>query len=89
MTLDDTLRQMFMGADPRRMVLDPADRARAEALCAQYGGVLEMRPGRPGELVFQWLNQRGESVLVAGASAAECLRLIHEAITADHITYLH
>lgn len=89
MSHDDTFRQMFTGADPRRMTLDPTDRARAEALVAQYGGVIEVRTPTPGQMVLQWLDHRGQSVLVAGESAAECLALMQEAITADEIDYLH
>lgn len=89
MNHDETFRQMFVGADPRRMTLDPTDRARAEALVAQYGGVIEIRTPTPGQMVFQWLDHHGQSVLVAGESAAECLALMQEAITADEIDYLH
>lgn len=89
MSADETLRHLFTGADPRRMTLDPTDRARAEGLVAQYGGVIEIRTPKPGQMVFQWLDHRGQSVMVAGESAAECLTLMQEAITADEIDYLH
>lgn len=89
MSMDETLRHLFVGADPRRMTLDPTDRARAEAIVAQYGGVIEIRTPEPGRMVFQWLDQNGQSVLVAGDSAAECLTLMQDAITADEIDYLH
>ena len=83
------MRRMFVGADPRRITLDPTDRARAEALVARFGGTLEIRTPKPGQILFQWLDQRGQSVMVAGESAAECLSLIADAITADEIDYLH
>ena len=87
--MDDTLRQMFFGADPRRMTMSPTDRARAEALVGQFGGMIEVRTPEPGRMVMQWLDERGQSVLVQGDSPTECLTMIHAAITADEIDYLH
>lgn len=89
MSRDDTFRNLFVGADPRRGVMDPTDRARAEAIVAQYGGVIEIRTPKPGQIVLQWLDHRGQSVLVSGDSAAECLTMMQSAITADEIDYLH
>jgi len=89
MERDDLLRQLFVGHDPRRISVHPTDRARAEALVAQYGGVIEMRNRGPGRMLFQWLDERGQSVLVEGDSPAECLTMIQAAITADEIDFTY
>lgn len=87
--MTDDFRLFAIGPDERTVTLHPSDRARAEAIVAAFGGVLEMRYLNPRRLQMQWLDPQGQCVLVEGQHPAEMLGMIHAALQADSVTYLH
>ena len=84
----EQLRQLLTD-DPRRVTWSPADRARAEALVAQHGGILETRVVPSQRIVMEWLHPTGASVTVEGADVAETMYLLTQHLASDAITYLH
>jgi hypothetical protein len=62
------------GGDPRRM-WSPADRARADGLASQWGGIVSYAVGADGVRV-EWLDPRGYRVTVAGVDVGELLGML-------------
>lgn len=76
-------------SDPRRVAWTPADRARAEALVAQHGGILETRVVPSQRIVMEWLHPTGASVTVEGPDVPETLQALTQHLATDTVTYLH
>lgn len=66
------MRQAF-GADRRRTIWTPADASRAEALVAEFGGILSQYTGDESGVCVEWLDPSGYRVALEGVDASSVL----------------
>ena len=86
--IPDDMRQI-LNRDQRRVTWAPTDQARAEALVARYGGILEMRPIGTTGLVVQWTDPSGQAVTAEGTDPSQVLGLVAQSVEMGATTYLH
>lgn len=82
-------RRHLPDSDPRRVAWTPSDRARAEALVAQHGGILETRVVPSQRIVMEWMHPTGASVTVEGPDVTDALHVLTQHLATDTVTYLH
>ena len=86
--IPEDIRQVI-NRDQRRLTWAPSDQARAEALCARYGGILELRPVGTAGLVVQWTDPSGQAVAAEGTDPSAVLQLVAQSVEMGATTYLH
>ena len=65
-------RRLF-GGDARRAIWSPTDTARAEAMVAEFGGVLSLSTGQASGVCVEWLDESGYRVALEGVDASAVL----------------
>ena len=82
-------RRWSAGHDERRVQWSPTDQARAEALVARHGGVLEIAPVGADRVALQWTDPSGQAVRVEATDPSEALGLVAQSVEMGATTYLH
>lgn len=78
-----------IGRDERRLTFSPVDQARAEALVARYGGVLETSWVGADRLVMQWTDPSGQAIRAEGSDPSALLWLLSQSVEMGATSYLH